>query len=538
MTSADSTSPKILSVEQFRAYRHELSRQGRVLVQCHGCFDIVHPGHVRHLQQAKRLGDALLVSVTSDAGVGKGPGRPLFDDRLRAENLAALGCVDCVLVDHHPTAAALLEITRPDVYVKGREYETNEDPRFAKEREVVTAHGGKVVFSSGDVVFSSTALIHSMDQSEDPAHKQITRLLERHAISRDSIEGLIGTFRGRKVAVIGECIADTYHFCDRPGVAGEGPIMTLRPLETRSFDGGAAIIARHLAALGADPVLLTGHPPTRDAAALRQRLEEQRIETRWVLTETKIIEKQRYLVGSQKVMKVDLASPFELDASQQADLVAMASEACDECDAVIIADFGHGLLTGEMVRRLCETLRSKVEVMAGDVSGRRSNLAHFRDVDVLCPSEPELRDAAHDHASGLSAVAWDLMRSTGAKGSVVTMGAEGLIAFDRLERDDEDGAPCQSRIIGEHVPALCTNPIDALGCGDAMLATVTLGLSSGLTLAHSAVLGAIAAAQQAGRLGNTVVGADELRSGFAALCDSRLSASRAPQSEIPMSRAG
>jgi rfaE bifunctional protein kinase chain/domain/rfaE bifunctional protein nucleotidyltransferase chain/domain len=532
MTPPGTASPKILSAFALGAMREELSRQGKRLVQCHGCFDIVHPGHIRHLQQAKRLGEALLVTVTADAGVGKGPGRPLFSDALRAESLAALDCVDYVHVDHHATAAELLGITRPDVYIKGREYETNTDPRFAREREVVESHGGRVVFSSGDVVFSSTALIASMENEGTAQHDRIRGLLQRHSITPGSIRDSIESFRGRRVAVIGECITDTYLFCDRPDIAGESPIMTLRPLETRSYDGGAAIIARHLAALGAEPVLVTGHPATREAAALRRRLDGQRIETRWALTEQPIVEKQRYLVGQQKVMKVDLCAPSELDASRRQELLDLAFGACDSCEAAIIADFGQGLLTGEMIRRLCLGVREKVSVLTGDVSGRRSSLANFRGADVLCPSEPELRDAAHDHASGLSAVAWGLMRTTKSKGAIVTMGAEGLIAFDRLPADAADEGDWRSRITGEHVPALCPAPIDALGCGDAMLAVVTLALASGMTLGRGAIFGAIAAAQQAKRLGNTVVGSDEVREGLDRLCEARLATVRVRQPVI------
>jgi len=528
MTIQGPSSPKILTLQQLRDRRAALAAQGRRIVQCHGCFDIVHPGHVRHLQQARRLGDALLVTVTADTGVGKGPGRPLFSDDLRAESLAALDCVDFVHIDHQPSAADLLEITRPDVYVKGREYETNRDERFARERAAVEAHGGRVVFTSGDVVFSSSALIESMNGEGDTGHNQIRALLDRHGVSAQTSRESLDNFHGRRVAVIGECITDTYLFCDRPDVAGESPVMTLRPLERRTYDGGAAIIALHLAALGARPVLVTGHPPTRDAAALRRRLDERGIETRWIPTEHPIVEKQRFLVGQQKVMKVDLAAPAELDASQQGDLISTAQRACDSCEAAIVADFGQGLLTGEMIRSLCDGVRRRVRILAGDVSGRRSNLTHFRAADILCPSESELRDATHDHASGLSAVAWELLSQTGSAGAIVTMGAEGLIAFDRLPDDEHGGADWRSHLVGEHVPALCPAPIDALGCGDAMLAVATLGLTAGSSLAHSAVLGAVAAAQQARRLGNIVINAAELRTGMDRLCDAHLAAMRVP----------
>jgi rfaE bifunctional protein nucleotidyltransferase chain/domain len=126
---------KILSREQLLARRGEARVAGRRVVQCHGCFDIVHPGHLRHLRHAKAQGDVLLVSITGDSMIDKGTGRPLIPQELRAENLAALDCVDWVYVEARPTAVELLGELRPDVYVKGREYENNNDPRFKREQD-------------------------------------------------------------------------------------------------------------------------------------------------------------------------------------------------------------------------------------------------------------------------------------------------------------------------------------------------------------------------------------------------------------------
>ena len=137
---------KTCTLESLLSLRQAARAAGRTVVHCHGCFDIVHPGHIQHLQFARSLGDVLVVSVSGDSHVNKGVHRPLIPDDLRASSVAALECVDWVYVDQDPTAVALLEALRPDVYVKGREYEKNLDPRFLAEREAVTRHGGRVVF--------------------------------------------------------------------------------------------------------------------------------------------------------------------------------------------------------------------------------------------------------------------------------------------------------------------------------------------------------------------------------------------------------
>src|SRR3954465_11875704 len=116
-------SRKICSLEQLLAFREDARAAGTTIVHCHGCFDIVHPGHIHHLQYARALGDMLVVSVSADTHVNKGVNRPLIPDDLRASSLAALECVDAVYLNPHPTSVELLEQLRPDVYVKGREYE-------------------------------------------------------------------------------------------------------------------------------------------------------------------------------------------------------------------------------------------------------------------------------------------------------------------------------------------------------------------------------------------------------------------------------
>jgi rfaE bifunctional protein nucleotidyltransferase chain/domain len=532
------TLTKILSREQLLAVRALLRSQGRALVQCHGCFDIVHPGHIRHLRQARSLGDCLLVSITGDDAIRKGDGRPLIPQELRAENLAALDFVDFVCIEPAPTALALLSHVQPDVYVKGKEYEHNGDPRFAAERAAVEAGGGRVVFSSGDVVFSSTALIAALEQSADPFHHRLTQLCARPELAHDQLAGVLSAMRGKKLVVVGETILDSYLLCDRPSVAGESPILTLRPLEARHYDGGAAVIARHAAALGARPTLVTALPRSVQAAEVRKRLESEGIEVLAIDVEQQLPEKQRFLVGQQKVLKLDLVEPFVLDVMQQRSVQALALEACGQgTDCAIIADFGLGLVSRRQLAELCGAMRPRVGVLAGDVSGKKSNLLGMRALDLACPSEGELRDSVHMQSESLPAATWHMMERTRTRQLIVTMGEEGLMAFSPLpsaglspahaaQRAASDDAQSEHdyapRLKGEHVPALTPVAVDPLGCGDSLLTTATLALATGAPLLASAFLGACAASVQVQRLGNNPVGSTDIRKTLARVHGARL----------------
>lgn len=507
--------PKICTREELLARRDAARRDGLRVVHCHGCFDIVHPGHVRHLRQARQLGDVLLITVTGDAGVGKGAGRPLIPQELRAENLAALDFVDWVFVEPAATAVDLLEAVRPDVFVKGQEYETNRHPGFAAERAAVERHGGRVVFTSGDVVFSSTALIAGMAESIDPTDARLNELFRQPALSPDRLAGRLASFRGRRAVVVGEVIEDRYVFCDPPGVAGESPMLALRPVQERSFDGGAAVVARHLAALGASVTLVTALP--RDAAvvgALRERLAGEGVRLEAVEQETPLASKHRFLVGREKVVKVDWVRQAVLDAGAQDRLVALAGEHAAGCDAAIVTDFGLGLMSGAMLGRVTAALRPGVRVLSGDVSGQRNHLRSMARMDLVTPSESELRAAARMHDESLPAVAWEHLSATATRAMIVTMGAEGLVTFEPFEAEKPGSGgddAWRTRLKSEHVPALSTHVVDALGCGDALLAAATLTMACGGSLVESAFVGAVAASVHGSRMGNVPVDVATLR---------------------------
>jgi rfaE bifunctional protein nucleotidyltransferase chain/domain len=514
---------KILPRDALVAARERARAEGRTVVQCHGCFDIVHPGHVRHLQHARRQGDVLLVSITDDANVNKGDGRPLFPQDLRAENLAALDCVDWVHINPEPTAVGLLEAVRPDVYIKGREYEQNNDPRFAEERRAVEAGGGRILFSSGDVVFSSTALVHAMASEHDPFHARLNQLLDAGEVSPGAIDVLLSRAGGKRIAVLGETILDTYIHCEYPEIAGESPVPSLRPLDQTHYDGGAAIIALHLAAMGAKPVLVTALPRSTEAQALRQRLEGLGVEVRAVECDGPLLEKQRFLVGTQKLMKLDNVRPIALDASRHNELFLMAAGMARELDGAILADFGCGFFTQGVTNELIRILRPVVGTLAGDTSGRRSSLARMKGLDLVCPTESELRSAVNEHDNSLNAAVWSFMRQTGSHVCLVTLAHEGVIAFRRLDvQGPETPDAWRTRVAGEHIPALTQHPVDPLGCGDALLAGATLATVAGAGPTVAAYLGSVAAAHHATRMGNEAVTAADLRTGVQRLAQSRL----------------
>lgn len=153
--------PIFLELSDLAPFLVELRSQGKNIGLCHGCFDLVHPGHLDHFEYASRFCDTLLVSITADRFIFKGPGRPLFNEELRAKSLAAVRFIEGVVVSRYPTAIQVLEFIRPNLYFKGIDYADESKDRtgmITKEREAVESQGGKL-FVTPTFKMSSTEII-------------------------------------------------------------------------------------------------------------------------------------------------------------------------------------------------------------------------------------------------------------------------------------------------------------------------------------------------------------------------------------------
>lgn len=486
-------------------------------MQCHGCFDIVHPGHVRHLRWARAQGDALLVTITADRGISKGAGRPLIPHDLRAENLASLDMVDAVHVVDDPTAEGILAAIEPDIYVKGREYESNNDPRFAAERSAVEAAGGRVVFSSGDIVFSSTALIAALEGGRDTGVEAsagaLAQILRQPGVGTARLGEVLDATRGRRVLVVGESIQEVYRVCQAPQVAAREPVMTLRPAGERRFDTGAAGVAAHLAAMGLSPTLLTMPPAGPAGEGFAARLGDAGVAL-WALPPTpESLVVEHFVAGAQRLMTVDHARPIAADARLRESITSAVGELAPRVDAVCVADQGLGLLAGPVSRTIGELLRERSCILTASAQARGASPLAIRHADLLCVAEPDLRRAVANPAGSLTSSAWSAMDAAQARTAIVGLGAEGLLAFDRLAEAVDTGDGWPTRVRAQPVPSLAPLPLDSCGADAAVLAAATAGLVGARALAcdaqaHlplAAILAAMAEAEALSRPGLATV---------------------------------
>jgi len=249
---------KRLDLDQLAREVRRLRAEGKTIVHCHGVFDLLHIGHIRYLRAAKEYGDVLVVTVTPDEYVDKGPGRPAFNQDLRTEGLAALDCVDYVAVNRWPTAEETLRLLRPNYYAKGSEFRdlaSDMTGKIAREARVAQEVGTQLVFTD-EIVFSSSSLINRYLSSFPEETKEYLAIF-RSRYSQDEIFSLLDRMAELKVLVIGDTIIDEYQYSSALGISSKDPTLAVRYQSKDTFAGGVLAVANHVASFAGQVQLVT-----------------------------------------------------------------------------------------------------------------------------------------------------------------------------------------------------------------------------------------------------------------------------------------
>jgi rfaE bifunctional protein kinase chain/domain/rfaE bifunctional protein nucleotidyltransferase chain/domain len=488
---------KIKTLVHLAKTAEKLKKEGKKIVLCHGVFDLIHPGHIRHLQSAKRLGDILLVTITADQYVKKGPGRPIFRQELRAEVLAAIRDVDFVSVIPSESAIEAIKRIRPDFYVKGPDYKTrrihtNVPRKLTSEEEAVQSVGGKLIFTQDDVIFSSSKLINDYLDVYPPATRTfLENFKKKYGI--DYVIDALSTLSKMKVLIIGDAIIDQYHYCIPLGKSSKEPIMVHRYVSEESFAGGAIATANHVSSLVKDVTLLTVLGKRRSYEQfIRRRLKSGVRAKFFYRPREETIVKRRFLdyYSRQKLFQVTIINDNDIPVVTENQIVRALRADLDNYDLVIVNDFGHGMLT----KRLVKLLVSKAKYLALNVQANSANYGYnivtkYPHADFVCIDEQEIRLATHDKNSPLEKLLKIVFRRMKCSFMIVTRGANGSLSYDT-----------ESGLVT--TPSLTRKVVDRVGAGDALFAVSSPCVYA--KLPHSVVtfLGNIAGALQVQEIGN------------------------------------
>lgn len=465
------------------------------VVMCHGTFDLVHPGHIRHLVYARSKGARLVVSVTADTHVKKADHRPFVPEELRALNLAALETVDFVTVDPHATPIENILTIKPDYFVKGYEYQRGGlHPKTAEEKAAVESYGGEVIFTPGDIVYSSSAIIES--GPPDIAVEKLINLLHGEKRSFDDLKAALKAVQGLKVHVVGDTIVDSLTLTSMIGASGKTPTISVRYEGKRDYVGGAGIVAKHLEAAGAEVTFTTvlGEDPL--AQFVRDDLAKTNITLNDIVDTTRpTINKNAVVAGGYRMLKIDTLDNRGISEQITKKIARLLKKT--PADAVVFSDFRHGMFNGESIPALTKAIpEGAFRVADSQVASRWGNILDFRGFDLITPNEKEARFSLGDQDTVIRPLGTRLFEEAQCRVLILKLGARGSMTFR------EGGGELRS-FFG--VDSFADHVVDAVGSGDALLAYATLCLRATGDEVVASVLGAMAAAAECELDGNIPV---------------------------------
>lgn len=480
-----------------KAIRPKLKEEGKTIALCHGVFDLVHPGHIIHLQQAKKMADILVVSITAAEFVRKGPGRPYFNDEMRLKVLEALECVDYVMLSEGYTVDDIVESVEPDLYIKGQEYAKESDDitgKMTAERQLVERHGGKVAYTTGQV-FSSTKLINTAMSglSED-----VTRYMEKFITkySMEDIKKYAEKAEQLKVLVVGDVIIDKYTYCNVHGLMSKDTGYSSNLEYIEEYFGGAVAVARHLCSFTENVTLMSiiGNEEDIRLRFLDEVADKMRLKLTYSSSFPTII-KHRYLTRNAKreeyrkifsINNIPQSMAYEEDAREG--FYRGLVEKIDEFDVVFLCDFGHGLID----EKVKELIQEKAKYLVLNCQTNSMNygmniITKYSRADVFTLDQKELKLAFPTDMHSEHAALEKLANHLGSDGWL-TRGSLGAYGIER-ERVHE-------------CPAFTLTVKDTVGAGDAFFSIAGLYAAAGASIEIGTFMGNIAGALGANIIGN------------------------------------
>jgi len=491
---------KIKTADQIARLIGDRPRQKKVIM-CHGVFDVVHPGHLRHLIYAKSKADVLIASLTADVHISKGKYRPHVPQDLRAINLAAFEVVDYVLIDSEATPLKNLALIKPDIFAKGYEYQSSGLPlKTQEELDVIHSYGGEIIFTPGDFVFSSSQLIEAAPPTLRV--EKLVTLMEGAGIDFDMLRRALDSLGGRRVHVVGDTIVDTLTYTSMIGGQTKTPTMSVLFEKRVDYIGGAGIVAKHLRAAGADVTFSTvvGEDSLKDFVL--EGLSKAGVECKAVIDKTRpTTNKNAIVAGGYRLLKVDT-----LDNRSISDdiVLAMAKAiATTKAEALVFSDFRHGIYNRRTIPTLIDSIPEGIYTVAdSQVASRWGNITDFRGFDLITPNEREARFALGDQDSGIRPLAASLYDAAKCKTLILKLGDKGVLTC----RHGDHQALDSFFVLDSFVDRL----VDGVGAGDALLAYSTLCMLATKSDTIATIIGIMAAACECEVDGNIPIRIDDV----------------------------
>ena len=484
----------INSPGQLKSVISKLKKKDKKIIHCHGVFDLIHLGHIHHFREAKSLGGILIVSITANEFVNKGPSKPLFHHFKRAEFLSSLNYIDYITINYSESSEKLLKIIKPDIYCKGPDYKKNKTDltkKIFREKKAVENGGGKIYYTK-DQTYSSSNLINKSFNLLTINQKKSLNLIKKN-FDFEKIEIILKNISNLKALVIGETIIDEYNFCEAIGKSGKEPVMVLKDIKTEKYLGGVLSIARNVATFckKVNVVSVLGEN-NGYKEFIKKNIEKNVIFDFISKKNSPTIIKKRYVdnISKNKILGVYKLNDKQIEKNEENKILNLLKNIKKRFDLIIVSDFGHGMMTKKVIKALTK----KGVFVAANSQLNSSNkgyhdLNKYSGVDCIVINESELRYELRDRDNSIESLMKKVKKKLKIKNLIVTKGSAGAVMLDKKEKLF-------------YAEAFAKKVIDKVGSGDTLMAITSLFLQKKIDPNLALLAGSLAAANSVENIGN------------------------------------
>ncbi len=472
-----------------------VKHKNKKTVLCHGVFDVIHIGHIEHFQQAKKKGDVLIVSITADKFVNKGPNRPAFNENIRLKALSAISSIDYVCLSHSNTAVSTIKTLKPNFYCKGLEYKDQNNDLTGEIKNEISAlkkNKGEIIFTTGTISSSSKLLNKYFDNISNQQAEIINKIKKKFSFSH--IKEKVNKFKNDTVLVIGETIIDEYNFTEALGKSGKEPNLVLRDLSSELYIGGAAATAINISNFAKKVYLLTFLGEKSEYLKFIKKNLPSNVEIHYLKKKNSpTIVKKRFidLISKNKLLGVYTINDEPLDKNQEKDLNKKFIKLNKKSNLIVVSDYGHGFIPKSLIKKLNsskQTVALNAQINASNVSFHSLN--DYKNIDCVIINERELRHQLRNRNSDIKLLLKKISLEQNYKKIIVTRGSQGAIMFDNKLKKTYFCSAFANKIV------------DKVGSGDSMLSLVSLSVKNKIDKDLTLLIGSLAAADSVEHFAN------------------------------------
>ena len=485
---------KIFNLKKLSNIISNKKKSGKKVVHCHGVFDLLHIGHINHFKSCKTNGDILIVTLTADNFVKKGPNRPFFNEGIRSQAIASLQIVDYVGINYSSTSINAIKELRPDFYCKGQDYlkaKNDLTGNISKEKQAVQKIGGKF-FVTYDQMFSSSKLLNTFSSIISDSQRNFLNIIKKEN-NIDLIKNSIEKLSKLKVLVIGETIIDKYIFCEALGKSGKESVLSFKEFEEKKYLGGVLAIARHLSSFVENVSVVSFVGEKLEELDFIKKNLEKNIKFDYIKKKnSKTIVKSRLVdrIDNRKLIGLYNVDDSSILKSEEKLFLKKINTYVKKNDLILISDYGHGIFTKNLVDHLSKLKKYKsLNAQINSTNMGFYNIRKYKNIDNVIINAGELRHEMRNREGDLENLGNKLKKEIKAKTITITRGKEGAKLIY-----NKDIIDC---------PAFGIETIDKVGAGDSMLSLISICLYLKINIKTSLFIASLGAAQSVQSIGNS-----------------------------------